>query len=383
MANNLRELLERGIVSPALLPDENDFILSPKGKEKRPSLVRGGPAALGPEFHNLSASEKAELLNLDSLETLSGYTVPLIEHDYAAKTPVMWNSLYQAQELPIKNIMVVADPANIPEILDALKRDPKYLGGGAGVGFKEEVMPTLDRISPTDLRSVNIIVKENGELVGYNTDAEGLMRSLEEKLEMVGKTAEGRNFVIIGAGGVAQQFARTLAERKAGHIAIVNRTYRKAVALAHDLNERYGKDLAIGVGENMTRGVLLNSGIKADAIINTSDKGSDGRLVDTAMFYSSGPENENISRSIVRIAKSLRPDLIYADIVLPSNVKSISLRVVDSEGIDANYTLDGKPMVIYQAVPAYKLVEQAHQEAHNNSQVPEDEVLDTFRKAAA
>ena len=51
------------------------------------------------------------------LEDLQGYTVPLISHDYAAKTPVMWNTLYESMRMPLRNIMVVADPKNTETIL--------------------------------------------------------------------------------------------------------------------------------------------------------------------------------------------------------------------------------------------------------------------------
>ncbi|MBU0907643.1 MAG: hypothetical protein KKD18_04365 [Nanoarchaeota archaeon] len=374
----LRTLIEQGIVFPAMLPEANDFLLSEAGKRKRKELLSQKNGVEG--FHRQPPETKKGLLDLDSLDTLVGYTVPLIAHDYSAKTPIMWNSLYNQKQMPLQNIMVVGDPKQAKQILQELKGDPKYLGGGAGVGFKEAAIPYLDLISPSDLKAVNIIVKENGQLVGHNTDSEGLMRSLEEKLEMVDKKTEGETFVLIGAGGVAQQFARTLAEREAGYIVIVNRTFSKAVALADQLNRQYGRDLAIGVGENMTRGVLLNSERPPAAIINLSDKGSDA-YPKTTMFYSAGEPNEHVSREMVTQAKKLRPDLIYADIVLPKSGRPISLRVVDAAGINPEYTLDGKPMVIYQAVPAYKMIEIAHPELHKET--TEEEVLEIFRRTAA
>ncbi|MEK6903578.1 MAG: hypothetical protein AABW64_02955 [Nanoarchaeota archaeon] len=89
------------------------------------------------------------------LEDLQGYTVPLISHDYAAKTPVMWNTLYESMRMPLRNIMVVADPKNTETILTALKRDSKYLGGGVGVCFKEAVIPYIDEVRPADLKAIS------------------------------------------------------------------------------------------------------------------------------------------------------------------------------------------------------------------------------------
>lgn len=341
LMKSLKELLESGIVKPAKLPEMNDF-------------------------------------DPGDLDRLSGYTVPLVAHDYGAKTPIMWNTLYREKGMNLRNIMVVANPGSAREIFEALKQDPKYLGGGAGVGFKEESIKYLDRVYPEDLKAVNIIVKEDGDLVGYNTDAEGFVRSLEETMGKVGKDVRGSNFVVYGAGGVAKEVTKLLAERKANHIRIVNRTFSKAVALAHDLNEKYGQ-VAIGLGEDMSRGSLLNSDLPVDALINTTDKGSDGALENIAMYSGNHEFNETISRTILRELVLLRPNVVVADIVLPKSGKSVSLRLAEAAGI--SNLLDGRPMVVYQAVPAYKMIEMRHPDAHGIN-VEESEVLDIFKKAA-
>ncbi len=126
-------------------------------------------------------------ISVPEINQLDAYTVPLIAHDYGAKTPLMWNTLYSKLGLNIRNIMVVADPKDTEEILNTLKRDPKYLGGGAGVGFKEKIIPYLDEISPKDLTAVNIIVHKQGKLYGYNTDAAGFVQSLEDKFATINK----------------------------------------------------------------------------------------------------------------------------------------------------------------------------------------------------
>lgn len=344
----LKELLQKGIVEVAKLPNDNNFLLN---------------------------ENKLDLTRLDSLE---GYTVPIVAHDYGAKTPQMWNALYKKLELRIRSIMIVGNPVNAREILDNLKSDPKYLGGGAGVGFKEAVIPILDEVKPADLKAVNIIVKEKNKLVGYNTDASGFIKSLEESLKKVSKEIKGSNFVVYGAGGVAKEVTRILAEQKANRIRIVNRSFNKAVALAHYLNETYGQ-VAEGIGEELSRGAVLNSEIKVDALINLTDKGSDGPLVDVAMYDSAHQLNEKISRDILRYLRNLRPDVVIADIVLPKRQPSISLRLAKAE--DLENLLDGKPMVIHQAAPAYIYIQNAHPELHTKK-VQEEEALKIFKEAA-
>jgi len=151
---NLKELIERGYAFIAKLPEQN----------------------------------QVELLDIESFDA---YTVPIISHDYSAKTPIMWNSLYKKLELNIRNIMIVSNPKEDARIvINALRSDPKYIGGGFGVGWKEQI-GFLDRVQPSDLRAVNIVVKENEKLIGYNTDASGFVKSLEEKFTSLGKKLMG------------------------------------------------------------------------------------------------------------------------------------------------------------------------------------------------
>ncbi len=100
----------------------------------------------------------------------------------------------------------------VDEIIEAFRKDTKYMGGGAGVGFKEKILPYLDKTVPENLKAVNIIVKEGDSLVGYNTDAFGLTLSIEHKLKEIGKELSGSYVVVFGAGGVAKEFARKIVE---------------------------------------------------------------------------------------------------------------------------------------------------------------------------
>lgn len=341
MAKNLKELLERKIVQLAKLPLKNEF-------------------------------------NIEKLDDLDGYVVPIIAHDYGAKTPLMWNTVYEHLGLKIRNIMLVVDPKNLSEVIETFRRDPRYLGGGAGVGFKEIVIPHLDSKHPEDLTSVNIIVKDGKRLIGYNTDSKGLYISVADALKKEKKEIKGSNFLIFGAGGVAKEFARQLAENEAERIIIVNRTYSKAVVLAYELNTQFGRNLAFGIPEDLIRGSVLNTIKKSDAIINCTDKGSDGALVDTSAFASASEHNNTLSIDNLRLLKNWNPLVVIVDIVLPKNGRSITLRHAAS--VNLENLVDGIPMVVNQAAPAYKLIEAAYPSLHKTS-LDEGKVLDIMRKA--
>jgi shikimate 5-dehydrogenase len=316
-------------------------------------------------------------ISLAELDTLEGYTVPLIDHDYPAATPIMWNSVYKQKGLSLRNIMVIGHPKDTKHILQTLKQDPKYLGGGAGSGFKEKVMTCLDKKEPKTLRSVNIIVKEQEQLVGYNTDITGLLMNAEQGLEKVSKTLEGSTIVVLGAGGVAKELAHQLAQRNVHEIAIINRTRKKAVTLAQEINQIYERDIAYGVGEKLIRGVCLNTFAPPDIIINTSNKGSQG-YEDISAFAHQGEANHTLSLTLLRHIRLQQPKTVFIDIVAAKE-RSISLRHADREGLQ--HTYDFMPMVVNQAVPAYKYVEKAHPQLHTTI-VSEQDVLAIMQDAA-
>jgi len=322
-------------------------------------------------------------LKISKLDSLDAYTVPLIAHDYGAKTPIMWNTLYEKLGLNIRNIMLVANPKNGEIIMNALKSDPKYLGGGFGVGWKER-MDLLDEIKPTDLASVNIVVKNNKRLMGYNTDSAGFVKSLEEKFDYVGKKLRGSNVIIFGAGGVAKEVASLIASKKADRITILNRTFSKAVSIANQLNKKY-EQIAVAGGEEIIRGYLLNSFIVPDVAINLTDKGSDSLKKYSAFAAAdircdkNAGINNNQARTIARELKKLNPEIIIADIVLPKDPPSKTLAIAENEGL--KNLVNGLGMVVYQAVPAYLKIQEANPNKHKKK-VSEEQALSIFRKAA-
>lgn len=315
------------------------------------------------------------LVRPEDLDRLDAYAATLIDHDYSGKTPAMWNSLYRRLKMNVRNIMIVANPNDAQVVLDTLRRDPKYMGGGAGSGFKERVKPFLDSTNPEDVASVNTIVNQNGRLIGYNTDSDGLMLSLDDKLKGIGKSVKGSAFVVVGAGGVAQQFVRNLQERGADYVAVANRTKSKAVDMVSMINKACG-NVCEAFGEDAVEALLLNKPIIA--IINTSEKGGDS-LPGTTMFY--GGESLEKSRALVKQLHRVKPNLVYGCILLPKSGVSRSLQVVKEEGIDDRFILDGRPMVTNQAVPGFKLVAKAHPRLH--PELPSvEEMLKIFVEAA-
>ncbi len=108
------------------------------------------------------------------------------------------------------------------------------LGLNVTVPHKENVIKCLKDIDPLAERigAVNTLVRCEGGFKGYNTDMPGLLRAMKHD----GVCFDGKEVIILGAGGVARAVAMMLAENNAGHIYIMNRTLSKARDIADEIN---------------------------------------------------------------------------------------------------------------------------------------------------
>ena len=97
MAKSLKELVEEGIVFPALLPTRNSFLFNHGGLGKVTSLDgRSDQERIqeAEKFHKQPISEKIKFVDLDKLNSVQGYTINLMGHDYDGRASSMWNYLY-------------------------------------------------------------------------------------------------------------------------------------------------------------------------------------------------------------------------------------------------------------------------------------------------
>lgn len=293
--------------------------------------------------------------DFSELESFTKYTLTPIEHDYAGKTPKIWNTLYNHFDLKIKMAMLVCDSKQTESVAGAFKADSKYVGGGAGVGFKDELPKFLDELDPLAeaIQSVNVIKKlPNGNLRGYNTDGLGYRESLLELMAGINKIPSQSKIVMLGAGGTGNAVAFALAE-KFGEIVILNRSVDKAKALAEKVNAYVGKTICRFGGEDLIEKEVLD----AVVILNVSTKGATGSLEQySALAPAVLPATiENIQENISKSEKvfwSLRPDVVISDIVL-RNDDSPFLAMAKKLGFT---TLDGLPMVLNQGVEAFWIV---------------------------
>jgi shikimate dehydrogenase len=123
--------------------------------------------------------------------------------------------------------------AATPEEAIYLFRQLKLKGMNVTAPFKDDIRPLLDMVDAAAERigGVNTIVWENKGLMGYNTDFTGVVESLKQ----AGIPVEGKQYLVLGAGGAGRAAAYGLT-REGAKVVILNRTYAKAVEAANTLS---------------------------------------------------------------------------------------------------------------------------------------------------
>ncbi len=148
----------------------------------------------------------------------------------ASLSPLLHNRAYRHLGLKVLYLAFQVAPSELAVAVKAL-RALNFLGVNVTIPYKEVVVGLLDRLSSeaAAIGAVNTIKVEGEELVGYNTDGQGFLRSLEE----VPLSAAGKKILIIGAGGAARAIAAVMKE--AEEVWVVNRTGERAALLVEHL----------------------------------------------------------------------------------------------------------------------------------------------------
>ena len=193
------------------------------------------------------------------------------------------------------------------------------------IPHKVAVIPFLDKLDPMarKIGSVNTIVNDDGVLTGYNTDATGFLQALLEK----GIRPEGKNIVILGAGGASRAISFILAER-GGNLVILNRTLDKAKEWVSRLSKILNREAkALKLDEEN----LVVAMEKADILINATSVGM-------------SPDETLVP------AQLLKPGLIIFDIVY-NPIKTRLLREAEAAG---GQTISGLDMLVWQGAMAFE-----------------------------
>ncbi|OSM00455.1 putative shikimate dehydrogenase [Magnetofaba australis IT-1] len=114
-------------------------------------------------------------------------------------------------------------------------RAMRMVGFNATIPHKESLVSMVHRLDPSAGRigAVNtVLIDNNRELIGYNTDGYGYLTALTQAW---GRDPKGATVLMLGAGGAARAILLTLLEAGVSRIVVANRTKARAQALLDGL----------------------------------------------------------------------------------------------------------------------------------------------------
>jgi len=162
---------------------------------------------------------------IDQHTVLYGVVGWPVEHSLS---PVMHNAAFAAAGI---NAVYLAFPVRDMAGCMAGIRALGIRGLSVTIPHKSAVIPHLDDLDARarEIGAVNTVVNRDGRLIGYNTDAAGALKALEERISLA-----GRKCIILGAGGAARAIGFVLRDKVAA-ITVANRSPDRGRALARSL----------------------------------------------------------------------------------------------------------------------------------------------------
>jgi len=144
-------------------------------------------------------------------------------------SPALQNAAFTAAGIDAVYLPFPVQPERLEQAVNAI-RALNFTGVNVTIPHKMAVIPFLDEldISAQLVGAVNTIVHKDGRCRGYNTDAEGFIRSLLTK----GISIDDRIAVVVGAGGAARAIVAGLIAHGCKEIVIGARNELQAVHLA-------------------------------------------------------------------------------------------------------------------------------------------------------
>ncbi|MGH2507109.1 MAG: shikimate dehydrogenase [Ktedonobacteraceae bacterium] len=248
-------------------------------------------------------------------------------------SPRMHNAAFEALDIEARYDLWETPLSELEVRVYAL-RAPQMFGANVTIPHKEAVIPWLDAIDAQAERigAVNTIVNRAGRLIGYNTDAPGFLRALQEQ---AGPTyqLQGKHVVLLGNGGAARGAAVALLDSHVSTLAILGRAEARVETLLAHVQQH-------NTGTCHLSGALLGTVAaqryleQADVVVNT-----------TSVGLKAGDETLLID------AKRLAPHTLVMDMLfhLP---QTPFLRAAQAHGCA---TLNGLTMLLYQGTLAFEL----------------------------
>lgn len=263
-------------------------------------------------------------------------------------SPMMHNVAAQLMNL---DYMYLPFPLHHSDLKDGILglKTLGFRGFNVTIPHKETVTKYLTSLSEeaSIIGAVNCVVIEDGNLIGYNTDALGIYETLQPFTAEI----QGNEVAIFGAGGASRAAIYTLIRHfKPSKIHLINRTSQRAESLMNYFvtNMRFNDITVHDLFPPDIASVIAKSAL----VINTTSLGMHPETEDTPFEHTGGFKKGQIVF-----------DMVYN----PSNTKFLSM--AKAEGAVA---IDGIKMFVAQGSRSFEL--------WTGQKMPEQEIYDTLQK---
>jgi len=180
----------------------------------------------------ISAGDLRSVYRIDQVDAATrvyGVAGDPIEHSLS---PVIMNTALRREN--VNGVYLPLHAKTLKDLMHCVREIPLH-GLSVTMPYKQSILAHLDNTDAhtTKIGACNTVVRgQDGKLYGFNTDAAGVVRPLEQRL-----TIENAKVLVLGAGGAARAAVFGLKERGA-EIWILNRTAVKAQKLARQAKAR-------------------------------------------------------------------------------------------------------------------------------------------------
>ena len=187
-------------------------------------------------------------------------------------SPLMQNATFQQYGVDAVYIPFHVKPRDLSNAVAGVKA-LGVAGINVTVPHKEKILPLLDQVDGTArmIGAVNTVVNQDGRLIGYNTDASGFMRSVQQEFQF---SPRNKKILILGAGGASRAVAVALAENRVAHLTLANRTVQRAERLVHELGAHFSAVDFAATGYHDARFIDCLGNV--DLIVNATSVGLRG-----------------------------------------------------------------------------------------------------------
>jgi shikimate dehydrogenase len=265
------------------------------------------------------------------METQRVQLVGVIGHPLGhSLSPAMHSAAFKHLQLPFTYGVLDVTDEFLPAVIFSLRRCG-VAGANVTVPHKERVIPLLDEVSEdaSALGAVNTIVSAEGKLSGYNTDVNGLQRTLEPLRDRI----RDASVLVLGAGGAARAALYAVAKGfTPGLLRVYNRTADKGNALVDKFKSLFPGTRQENVTEPRHLPTIVS---ESKLIINATSAGMSPNFDASPLPPEIGFSNQQI---IV--------DIIY------NPVETALLRRARAEGAR---TINGVEMFVQQGAKSFEL----------------------------